>query len=62
MHGIPHVVRQLRFVVAVLAVLVVACRGPERPYEALAPQAANLRTQFNNDAGNVRIVILPAPT
>ena len=55
-------VRQLRFVVAVLAVLVVACRGPERPYEALAPQAANLRAQFNTDAGNVRILILPAPT
>ena len=55
-------VRQLRFAAAVLAVLVVACRGPERPYEALAPQAANLRAQFNTDAGNVRILILPAPT
>jgi hypothetical protein len=39
-----------------------ACRGPVQPFESLAPGVANLRAQFNNDAGKVRILILPAPT
>lgn len=39
-----------------------ACRGPVQPYESLAPQVANLRAQFNEDAGKVRILILSAPT
>ena len=42
--------------------LVAGCRGPVQPYEVLTPQVANLRAQFNKDAGKVRIVILPAPT
>jgi hypothetical protein len=46
----------------VLLALFAACRGPVQPYESLAPQVANLRAQFNKDAGTVRIVILPAPT
>jgi len=50
-----------RALFVILAVLLAACRGPEQPYETVAPQVANLRTQFNTDAGNVRIVILPAP-
>jgi len=39
-----------------------ACRGPVRSFEIVAPHVANLREQFNKDAGAVRIVILPAPT
>jgi hypothetical protein len=39
-----------------------SCRGPVQRYESLAPHVANLRAQFNQDAGKVRIVILPAPT
>jgi len=47
----------------VLLVLVLAaCRGPVQPHEVLSPQVANLRAQFNNDTGKIRIVILPAPT
>jgi len=42
--------------------LLQSCRGPVRPYESLSPQAANLRAQFNQDAGAVRMLILPAPT
>jgi hypothetical protein len=55
------VVRRPAFVGLLCALLLAGCVGPEQPYEALAPQAANLRMQFNRDAGNVRIVILPAP-
>jgi hypothetical protein len=51
-----------RTLVLLAAIVIAACRGPEQPYETVAPRVANLRTQFNNDAGNVRIVILPAPT
>lgn len=59
----PDVVgRVRRLVLAFCALLVVACRGPVQPYEVLAPRVANLRAQFNADAGKVRIVILPAPT
>jgi len=48
--------------VLLLVLALAACRGPVQPYEALTPQVANLRAQFNQDAGKVRIVILPAPT
>ena len=44
------------------AVAIVLSRGPERPYEPLAPQVANLRAQFNADVGKVRILLLPALT
>jgi len=44
------------------SVLLASCRGPVRPYEPLLPQVANLRLQFNQDVGTVRILILPAPT
>jgi hypothetical protein len=33
-----------------------------RPYATLTGTADPLRTQFNNDAGRVRIVMLVAPT
>ena len=48
--------------VAIVAAIIVANRGATQPYESLAPQAANLRAQFNADAGKVRIVLLPAPS
>jgi hypothetical protein len=51
-----------RSVLLLVVLLLTACRGPVQPYEVLTPQAANLRAQFNRDAGKVRIVILPAPT
>ena len=51
-----------RALVLLAALALAACRGPVQPYETVAPHVANLRTQFNDDAGNVRIVILPAPT
>jgi hypothetical protein len=48
--------------VFLLLVLLAACRGPVRPYESLSPEVANLRAQFNADAGKVRVLLLPAPT
>lgn len=58
--------RTARLSVAVAIALVIALlvflRAPTRPYESLWPGVANLRTQFNADAGKVRILILPAPT
>lgn len=59
-HRAPGVVK--RSALLVVALFLAACRGPVQPYEALAPQVANLRAQFNRDTGKVRIVILPAPT
>jgi hypothetical protein len=62
---ISDMVRRLSLRAAVVAILLVcssACRGPEQPYESLTPGVANLRAQFNADAGNVRILLLPAPT
>ena len=47
---------------AIVVALLVAVRAPARPYESLWPGVANLRAQFNADAGKVRILILPAPT
>ena len=51
-----------RFLVILSAIALATCRGPEQPYETVAPHAANLRAQFNKDTGAARIVILPAPT
>lgn len=59
-HGASGVVK--RSVLPILVLLLAACRGPVQPYEALTPQVANIRAQFNKDTGKVRIVILPAPT
>ena len=53
--------RALAFLAAA-AIALAGCRAPEQPYETVAPRVANLRAQFNKDAGTVRIVILPAPT
>ena len=53
---------RVRLLSVFLFLLLAACRGPVQPYESLAPQVANLRAQFNKDAGKVRILILPAPT
>jgi hypothetical protein len=53
---------RVRLLSVFVLLLLAACRGPVQPYEALAPQVSNLRAQFNKDAGNVRIIILPAPT
>ena len=47
---------------ACLLAVLTGCRGPAQPYAPLSPDAANLRAQFNADVGNVRIVLLPAPT
>lgn len=41
---------------------VAACRGPVQPHQSLSADVANLRAQFNADAGTVRILLLPAPT
>jgi hypothetical protein len=66
MFGISDVVRRRAiaagFVVAVVIAAMSAWRGPTQPYESLWPGAANLRAQFNADAGKVRILLLPAPT
>ena len=48
--------------IAIAVALVVARRAPTSPYESLWPGVANLRAQFNADAGKVRMLILPAPT
>lgn len=53
---------RVRLSSVLLVLLLAACRGPVQPYESLAPGVANLRAQFNKDAGTVRIIILPAPT
>jgi hypothetical protein len=45
---------------ALLVALVSGC-GP-RPYTTLSEFAEPLRSQFNRDAGRVRIVMLVAPT
>ncbi len=52
-----------RTTVALAAVLALAgaCIST-RPYASLSDTADPLRTQFNNDVGRVRIVMLVAPT
>jgi hypothetical protein len=52
--------RPLAALVLLIGVLS-ACRGPAQSYLSLGPHAFPLRTQFNQDAGKTRIVILPAP-
>ena len=52
----------VRLSTVLLLLFLAACRGPVQPFETLAPGVANLRAQFNKDAGAVRIIILPAPT
>ena len=56
--------RAIAAAVAIAAVIaaMAALRAPAQPYESLWPGVANLRTQFNADAGTVRILLLPAPT
>ena len=39
-----------------------ACRGPQQSYTSLGAKALPLKQQFNQDAGHMRIVLLPAPT
>ena len=48
--------------VAIVVAALATWRGPAQPYESLWPGVANLRAQFNADAGKVRILLLPAPT
>jgi hypothetical protein len=38
-----------------------SCRGPQQSYASLGPHAFPLKGQFNQDAGKIRIAILPAP-
>ncbi len=45
-----------------LALLLAACRGPQRPYAVIGTSAEPLRAEFNRAAGHPRIVILAAPT
>jgi hypothetical protein len=47
----------------VAATLIVACStAPARPHASLTPDVEPLRTEFNRDAGHVRIVMIAAPT
>jgi hypothetical protein len=66
MYGVSGMVRRRAIVGALALAIVVAAmatwRSPARPYESLWPGVANLRAQFNADAGKVRILLLPAPT
>ncbi len=50
------------FLLCVALLATQSCRGPAQPYDSLWPGVANLRAQFNADAGKVRILLLPAPT
>jgi hypothetical protein len=43
--------RVVAVAIAIVLAAVVASRGPARPYESLLPEVANLRAQFNADAG-----------
>ena len=51
--------------VALLALMIAApscSRGAVRPHAPLTSGAEPLRSDFNRDAGRVRIVMVPAPT
>ena len=49
--------------VCVAAAVVAACsQAPARPHDSLTKDAEPLRSVFNRDAGNVRIVMIAAPT
>jgi len=54
-------VKRSALALVLLACLLSACRGPAQSYVSLEAHAFPLRTQFNQDAGKTRIVILPAP-
>jgi hypothetical protein len=46
-----------------LLVIGLACRSaPTRPHVSLSAGAEPLRTEFNQDAGRVRILMIAAPT
>jgi hypothetical protein len=47
--------------VVFLFLFFLGCRGPQQPYTSFGAGAAELKQQFNADAGKTRIVILPAP-
>lgn len=45
------------------ATLIVACsKAPPRPHASLTADAEPLRTEFNRDAGHVRILMIAGPT
>ena len=48
--------------VTMLAAALSCSRAPVRPHAPLAPGAEPLRSDFNRDAGRVRIVMIRAPT
>jgi len=52
---------KLKLATLLAALAFAAACGP-RPYTSLAETAEPLRSQFNRDAGRVRIVMLVAPT
>jgi hypothetical protein len=56
--GVKH---RIAWAVMMPLALASACIAT-RPYATLTGNADPLRTQFNNDAGRVRIVMLVAPT
>lgn len=46
-----------------LVAALTACKSsPPRPHSSLTQGAEPLRSQFNRDAGKVRVVIVAAPT
>jgi hypothetical protein len=54
--------RGLRLLLVAVLLAAGACRGPALPYRDITAHVSPLREQFNADAGNTRIVLLPAPT
>ena len=65
MFGVSGMVRRVTVVALALAIVIAGLatwRNPTQPYESVWPGMANLRAQFNADAGHVRILLLPAPT
>jgi hypothetical protein len=45
------------------ATLIVACsNAPARPHASLTADVEPLRTEFNRDAGHVRILMIAGPT
>jgi hypothetical protein len=56
--------RALRAILLALLIVAPACvdRQKIRPHTALGPAAEPLRAQFNRDVGQVRVVVIVAPT